>query len=159
MDVIRVLGEVGYLSVPQDQVEFVFDHNVEREYNATILYEWIVNRSKWNLKSFLSAKVSFACRKTVGIQVADLVAREGMKNLDNQIGPTKRHTRRSMKALLATQRLHFEYFRRADFERKKKEATEILIPVPRIKNYREWLATNRLKDSVGNRISYLRGAL
>jgi hypothetical protein len=156
LDAVRALGEVGYLSVPQDHVEFTFDHNVEREYNATLLYEWIVNRSRWNLKSFLAAKISFACRKTVGIQVADLVAREGMKNLDNQIGPTKRHTRGSMKALAATRRLHFEYFRHGDFERKKKEAADILVPVARVQDYRRWLAENGLADSVSNRIRYLR---
>jgi len=121
-DVIKAMGEMAYLHVPRDIVEFTFDQNKYREYNAGAFYNWIINDSAWMAKDLLADKVSFACRKTVGIQAADLIAREGMKNLDNQVGPIKRDTRRSMKTLAATQRFHFEYYRRPDFERKKKEA-------------------------------------
>lgn len=79
------------------EMEFTFDHRQESEYNAGLLYSYVVTLPEWNDKNmFLGAKVNFDSRKDVRIQAADIVAREAMKHLDD-LG--KRPMRRSMRTL------------------------------------------------------------
>jgi hypothetical protein len=88
----RVLGDCarnGYLSFPQDQVEFTFDARKESEYNTTQLYRLAREMDDWKFSDFLADTVSFATRSNVGIQVADLLARESMKALDRHVGQSR----------------------------------------------------------------------
>jgi hypothetical protein len=89
---------------------------IETNYNAGVLYSYMAQLEEWSASSLLSEKVSFASRKYVGIQVADLIARETMKHLDNMIGPVKRDKRRSFAALQDTKRFMFTYWVREWFE-------------------------------------------
>jgi hypothetical protein len=153
-DVVRALGEVAYLSVPREPIEFTFDQNPEREYNAALLYDYAANLSESPLREVFADKVSFATRRTVGIQVADLIAGEAMKNLDNRIGPIRRPVRLSKKTLYATRRFTFVYFRRTGFENLKQRFARMSVRGATLMEYRQWLSTKRLKDSITNRSRY-----
>lgn len=154
-DVIRALGGIAFLSVPQQMIEFTFDHALDQEYNAGILYDFIVHKSDSPLRPFLTPKISFAGRDIVGIQVADLVVHEAMKNLDNQIGPVKRRVRQSIKALHATRRFTFVDYRKGGFEALKQSIAKMDIPGATLPEYRTWLSTNKFQDCMTNRIRYL----
>lgn len=67
----------------------------------------MVHQPEWRFHPYMADEVSIASRKEVGIQAADLVAREAMKHLDNQIGPKQRLTRGSLRALEKTKRFGF----------------------------------------------------
>ena len=115
-NVVYECGDLGSKLIPQDTMEFTFDQRPETNYNAGVLYSYMVNLKKWDANTFLRDKVSFATKDHVGIQAADLVAREAMKHLDNEIGPVKRGVRLSMQALLETKRFAFTQMRREFFE-------------------------------------------
>jgi hypothetical protein len=78
-----------------DVAEMTFDVRLESEHNAGFLYGAIrENEPDW--APYLASKISFEFAKdNPRIQIADLLAREAMKALDNQIGPKKRPTRKS----------------------------------------------------------------
>jgi hypothetical protein len=67
-------------------------------------------------KERLASKLFFeSSRENPRIQVADLFAREAMKALDNEIGPTKRPIRKSWQALRETGRFQVESFSKEYF--------------------------------------------
>lgn len=114
--VVHRCGDLARLIIPQGKVEFTFDNRQETDYNAGVLYTYMAQMKEWDGSAYLNEKVSFASRKYIGIQVADLVAREAMKHLDNMIGPVKRDTRRSMRALMDTHRFEFTFHMKEYFD-------------------------------------------
>lgn len=132
------------------QVEVVFDIARDRAYSAGLCYEHC-SRIGW-MSPYLADKVSFATRRTVGIQVADLVAREAMKDLDNDIGPVKRPPRKSFRALLESGRFSFNALGPEGY-------VALLRMIPGVEkstgitfeDYDKWLEENGLQDSMTNR--------
>ncbi|MFZ0737615.1 MAG: hypothetical protein WAM96_11045, partial [Candidatus Acidiferrales bacterium] len=104
------MAKIGYLHIPQEKVNFIFDRNLEREYNATYLYDYMFRLPEWKFQPYIGEQVAFACRKNIGVQAADLVARETMKHLDNQVGPKQRLTRASLRTLEESKRFTFNFY-------------------------------------------------
>src|SRR5204863_5875510 len=103
--VVMCCAELGCLSVHQGEVKFTFDRTLDKQHNATVLYDQMAQKPEWKFHPFLAGEVGFASRKgKAEIQAADLFARESMKNLDNQIGPEKRRMRGAMQAFIETKR-------------------------------------------------------
>lgn len=155
-NVVQECGDLALLSIPQEKVEFTFDHRLESNYNAGILYDYMAKLKSWPASSYLQEKISFASRKYIGIQAADLVARETMKHLDNIVGPTKRNTRRSYSALLETKRFRFTFFDKqwfADFRSDFARVASSCGVDP--KEYRAWLDERGLADNISNRHRYM----
>jgi hypothetical protein len=154
-DVVQMACDVAYLSIPSGEVKIVFDHNEGLEFSAAEMYRYLLESKRVTVKN-LFGEIAFAYRRTVGIQVADLVARETMKQMDNEIGPVKRPMRRSMRVLLDDTTLKFN---RYDDVR----LTEIKQSVPPDKTYlalkgryRKWLAEKGLVDCLTHQIMHLR---
>jgi hypothetical protein len=102
VDVIEFIKNCA--SDMREVAEITFDSRVESEFNASLVY---ANQREENpeWREYLAPKLSFECsRKNPRIQIADLFAREAMKDLDNLIGPVKRPPRKSWSALRATRR-------------------------------------------------------
>ena len=99
------------------KLEFTFDNRRETEYSAARLYSNILEEPNWSPAALMASKVSFESRTNPRIQMADMIARECMKDLDRVVGPKKYPERRSKVAL--AQNGHFRFFtlRSADFER------------------------------------------
>ncbi len=73
--------------------KFTFDISSENEYNADLLYKGIREDSPGMFEKFAS-EISFApAKEHPRLQPADLLAFEGMKVLDNTIGPVNRARR------------------------------------------------------------------
>lgn len=83
MRVVHLLTETA--TTHKESIEFTFHHRQKSEFNTGQLYDAIVNMPEWEANSFMSQTISFTSDKNPRIQMADLVARETMKGLDNQL--------------------------------------------------------------------------
>lgn len=158
-DVLRHVTELTSVALPREPVTGVtFDHNEPIEYNATLVYEWM--RVSKKLGCHLADKLSFACRRTVGIQIADLFAREVMKNFDHRLSGSGRLTRVSFRKLHETRRFISVNVGRSDFEDRKRQ-----LVAGKYRNdaslaaYHRWLEVNRLKDCLTNRIEHMKSLI
>jgi len=152
---------VVYIFLQKKKVEFIFDRNMETEAATHPLYEYMSLSSEYK-KAYASLdSLTFAKRdsekKGVGIQAADLVAREAMKHDDNiLISNYKYPVREEMEILMATNRFRFshygeKYFKAylADFDRLQKKANIYYD------KYVQWLKDHKLHDNDSNRHRYL----
>lgn len=137
------------------RVKFTFDINHKVQYNAAFLYEnYIVKRDEYKEYSqYMDDELGFATSKSVGIQVADLYTREFMKHFNNLFYDPNRPIRKSMQALIETNRfggnyLHRDYFK--DFKRKYESLGNELID-----DYQKWLIAHRCIDNIENKTRYL----
>ncbi len=120
-DIVVDFAAAASVVIPLDEVDFVFDRNQRFQYNATVLFEKFSNIPEWKQKFRLN-EIRFAPKdKTPGIQVADLVARETFKHLENQLH-SNRKTRLSIRALAATNRFRFKFWTRRDLEQLRADA-------------------------------------
>jgi len=104
----------------------------------------------------LNKTVTFGSRTLVGIQAADLLAREIMKHFDNMIGPVKRPERRSMSALRKTKRVGCDLHAREVFEDFRRQFDEVSAKTGvSAETYGQWLRENRQADSMSSRHRYL----
>jgi hypothetical protein len=155
-DVVYEMAGIAHLHIPRETVKFTFDRNFEMEYNATYLYGFMAKQKEWDLVNAIDQEISFATRESVGIQAADLLAREAMKHRDNQIGPTVRMPRQSIMALVRTGRFRFIYHTREDFKGWYQQAVEMgKLSGAKMTEYRKWLEQNKLEESFSSKIKYL----
>jgi len=141
------------ICIPRDHIKFTFDRNQQIEYNAAAIYDTIINKSYPYFKEYLDDEITFATNRTIGIQAVDLIARESMKLLDNQIGPVSRPTRLSTQVLQSCQRITFDQFRRAWFEDIVTKAASNNVTYPR-SEYQEWLSQQGLNPTMANKLRY-----
>jgi hypothetical protein len=114
-DIVVNFALLTHLVVPIDQVDFVFDRSQRYQYNATILFEKFNKMPEW-YDRFRLNEIRFASKDTTpGLQVADLVARESFKHLDNQLS-SKRLPRLPMRALGTSQKFRFRFWIKEDFD-------------------------------------------
>lgn len=149
--VVATCAKWGLLSVPADRVKFTFETNLDVQFNAGLLYSFMAKDfgSEWH--NYLFDKIAFVVRKESGVQAADLLAREGMKLLENQmtIG-NRRSSRVSLQALLSTKRFRFVNLRRSYF---KKLAMPV-VSLPGMPPYNQWILQQGLQDSTTNQTRY-----
>lgn len=134
-------------------IEFTFDQRQESEHNAGLLYGLLREQSRWAASDLMGYTVSFASRENPRIQMADLVARETMKSLHNEIGPVRRAPRRSMLALADEGHVVFEWFGKSYWEAVKSNLQARAIELT--PEYQAWLKTHRRIDNWSNRLAYM----
>jgi uncharacterized protein DUF3800 len=139
-----------------ESIEFTFDGRRHSEYNAKKFYESMISMPDWANRSLMGATISFASRDNPRIQMADLVAREAMKDLDNQIGPTLRRRRKSITALFTDGHFNFGVIDRnyCASWRATKDRLETEQGIGE-KSLAAWLSMNGLTDNWANRICYI----
>jgi len=135
----------------REVADFTFDMRMESEHNAALLYG-SARETEPEWTPYLAEKITFELsRKNPRLQVADLVAREAMKALDNQIGPRKRDIRRSWKALRDTGRFGTEAYSEGWFSDLKRQYAELEKKVGFCKqDYLDWLNGRKRQHSVTN---------
>ena len=156
--VVMYCAQLGHLALPQGEVEYVFDRNLDKQHNATVLYDYLAKMPQWEFHPYLSGKVSFASRKSnAGIQAADLFARETMKHLDNQIGAVKRGIRGAMQALRESGRFRIAVMDDDAFARLVKKAIILgeSLKGSKESEYQSWLSKHGYMDNMTMRINYL----
>lgn len=137
-------------------IEYTFDRRQQSEYNAGALYGILVNRPEWKANIFMHTKVSFDCNRNPRIQIADLVAHETMKDLDNEIGSRKIPVRKSMLALRESGNFFFGKMGREYCAWWRDQMSEPDAGVGFTqKGYSDWLDSHRLNDNLANRFRHL----
>lgn len=155
-DVVWQCGKWAKWAIPADTAEFHFDQRVESDYNAGVLYDHIASLPDWECAKYLRTPLKISSRAEVGIQAADLYAREVMKHLDNTIGPTPRPMRRSMAALQATNRFGCELHLREFFEDFRRKFDDLAVKSGmNLEHYRQWLGQHGQADTISSRHRYL----
>jgi hypothetical protein len=142
------------------ELKFTFDNRQQSDATTAILYDWMVNQPEWwGDNIFLDYEISFSSIKNPRIQVADLVARETMKHLENELKPIadRRVTRRSMHALATTNnRFQFDFLVRSYFRDWASKMGDLAKVVDFTEqDMRQWFDANRLADTMGNRLRFL----
>lgn len=129
------------------EVRFTFDHRRESASNAGRIYAAFRGIEKLERSKLLGAEVSFDSRKNPRIQMADLIAREAMKDLDRRVGPKSYSKRKSIIALEESGHFKFIEFHRDYFERLAAYVAEIDRDEDFLQRYRQWLTnTGRVQD-------------
>ena len=137
------------------KVEFTFDNRPETEFSAARAYASFMNEPEWSAASLLADKISFQCRSNPRIQMADLIAREGMKELDRRVGPVSFPERKSKIAL--EQSGHFRFFSldREFLEAERVRQAELEKDGVSEAAYHAWLTRKGAQDTWDNKVRFL----
>lgn len=155
--VISYFANMGYMHIPQQNVKFNFHINAKTQYTAGELYDYMCNLSEWEHSIYLAKSLSFSPMDVVGIQVADMFAREIMKCVDSYYFVKKHDLRKSLRVLFDTGRFAFMHLDRNYLEYQKNISDELnkKSGITREK-YAKWLITNKLlSDNATNRTRFL----
>jgi hypothetical protein len=130
-----------------ETVKFSFDSRAESEHNASFLFNSYRSSDEGNKRIF--PKLSFlVSRAHPRIQIADLMARETMKAVDNRFGPKIRPARKSWLALYETQRFRIDCFGLAWFKGKRAQMPQLQSATGiSWQTYQAWLAETRAQHS------------
>jgi hypothetical protein len=151
-----ILAMKNFASHAGDIAGLTFDMRLESEHNAGFLYRSLrENEPDWT--PYQASKISFEFAKdNIRIQVADLLARESMKALDNRIGPVKRKIRKSWEALADTQRFQIDMFSVEWFEDMKRKLPETEQKMNMNRDmYIEWLRQRNRQHNVSNMFQFV----
>ena len=137
-------------------VKIIFDRHKRTEHNTGLLYKYASEEGRWQDESVLADGLSFASRDEIGIQAADLWAREFMKYFDGHLFSEEYVARPQCQVLLDTRRFGgdlqcAEYF----------EDMKLKMPILETETgmgreqYISWLKRKRRQDNQSNRIVYM----
>jgi hypothetical protein len=135
--------------------DFTFDMRMDTKHNLALLYGTArENEPDWT--PHLADEFHFAnSRNQPRLQVADLVAFETFKALDNKVGPVKRIERKSWEALAGTKRFEVEAYSVEWFNDLKKNYGELEKKVGfNSEDYRNWLAEKGCLHNISNLILF-----
>jgi hypothetical protein len=143
----RVIADPSSGDPLVSRVEFTFDDRKESASNAGHLYSAFLRQPDWKTERLLGANVAFDSRKNPRIQMADLVAREGMKELDRKVGSKQYAERRSKVALEARGHFRFIEFHRDYFDRLASFTANLETAEGFGRQYGQWLLdTGRVQN-------------
>jgi hypothetical protein len=158
MEILIYFGELASISIPQQKVKFTFDQRFETDYSAAQLYHYLTNQPDWKLFPYYHDAIEFATRRSPGIQMADLIARETMKELDRRVSGSERQIRKSMGAMVAKPyRFEFTYFMREYFQDFRNKFTDVVVPSAKMdfSDFASWLRKTGVTDSWSARLKYV----
>jgi uncharacterized protein DUF3800 len=149
---VKHLGERAQQCVPSYPVEIIFDQHPTNQFNAGLIYHYLKMNKDWDPRALLAEKVSFASRKEIGIQAADLWAREIMKMLEGHL--EKRDRRKSMLALENTHRFGADILLEGFYRGMRQNYPQLQKEFEvHPEGYLQWLG--KRQDNESNRILYL----
>lgn len=152
----RLVTESGY----KESVKFVFDRNFDTRHNSSLLYDIMLKSTDCApyIKN-MAEEVATATRKTIGIQAADLWAREIMKYCDSRIvGDKSIPIRKSIKALSDSKNFFFEFQHKEYFEDMLESFNDGRLEQRtgmKPEDYPKWINENNLIDNPTNKLRYL----
>jgi hypothetical protein len=131
--------------------KFAFDISTKNEYNAGLIYANFRDNNP-DGSNFFFREITFgSAKESARLQVADLLAFECMKVLDNMVGPVKRQPRGSWKALVATERFACMCFGEEWFEGLKNDLPNLRQRLGFTqRDYLEWLKKKNRQHSKSN---------
>jgi hypothetical protein len=136
--------------------DFTFDMRMDTQHNLALLYGTArENEPDWT--PYLVDEFHFAhSRSQPRLQVADLMAFEAFKALDNKVGPIKRIERKSLEALASTKRFEVQAYSIDWFKDLKRNYGELEKKVGfNLEDYRNWLTKKGRSHNTSNLILFL----
>ena len=157
---IAAIGKLATSANNTEPIKFIFDNNCKTEYNAGLLYHIMLNSPDCApYIKCMNDEIGFATRKTVGIQAADLWAREVMKYCENRfIENNKRPIRKSMQALMDSKNFIVEYQNNEYFQDMVGQFNDGRLESltgMKLNDYAIWRDAKNLTDNETNRLKYL----
>jgi hypothetical protein len=165
-DLLHTLGDMArQFNATQGEavtLDFTLDHRKESAGNAGSLYSAFTNQPEWAQSPIFGGPIKFDSRANPRIQMADLLARETMKEFERIVSGAQRPVRRSMECLIDTDKFRFLYRDRAycEFWRGQMEQLQRESGLT-IAGYGNWLAdmgrvqNGHRHDNWRNRFEYL----
>lgn len=154
---LEVLDRMYNLCAKHDEsVRFRFDTRLESEHNASLLYgQALEAMPEWKRRFF--PEVEFVnSRENPRVQVADLMAREAMKVLDNIIGPVKRPVRQSWQTLSQTGRFLVDVISKEWFEDLRSKLPDARkASGMEEEKYHQWLQANSRQHNMTNLLVWM----
>jgi hypothetical protein len=146
LKVVLYFAVKASIHIPPQKAKFIFDTNSETEASSIVLYDYMRNTDDFKFSENLFHEIAFAPHEShVGLQAADIVARETMKYFDNSFGRQRiRPERRSMTLLRSTKRYQFEYLDRREWENVKNSRKGLIKPG----SYQAWRNEKKLPDNL-----------
>lgn len=157
-DVVARCAILGHITIPPQSIDLTFDQNYDRDPSTADLYNYLGSLKEWEFYGHLGERVTFADhRKETGIQVADLLARETMKHMENtMLEPRKRWARQSFVRLRTNPRIHVRFLDQQEFMEMSVTHPSAL-PESFMDDYRTWRIENGLQtDNLINRLRFMR---
>lgn len=134
---------------------FKFDISTSDEFNAGRIYQQFRDNYPEIVDLFDSEIVFGRAKECSRLQVADMLAFEGMKALDNIIGPVKRPERRSWKTLAAHNKFQISCYSREYFEDLRKTMPELEKQMGyNVNDYWPWLKERNRQHSISSLVDF-----
>jgi hypothetical protein len=155
---LRTIAALGKLHKTPYSVHMIYDQHADREFTAGFLYDCIRKQSSFKpLFEHLNGNLEFAdYRVDSGVQVADLLAREAMKDFLNQLAGSPRARRKSFVCLDNTHRFKWETITRAEIDEIRGAEMTPAISADIRDSYRKWMTENRRsRDTMSSRLHFL----
>lgn len=124
------------------RLEFTFASRLESDGTAGTLYTTFRNQPEWAESAIFGPRIAFDPGPCPRLEMADLLAREAMKELDRKVTNAGREPRRSFRALAETGRFKFIERDRAHCELWNK-AVEDAGAEGLVRQYHDWLLQTR----------------
>jgi hypothetical protein len=164
-DLMHTLGDMARQFNAQSdpvELELTLDHRKESVGNAGSLYSAFTNQPEWSDSAIFGGSIKFDSRANPRIQMADLLARETMKEFDRILSGQHRPMRRSMQCLIAADKFRYAYRDRAYCEMWRRQMEQLQQESGMtLAGYGKWLMdtgrvqNGRLHDNWRNRFEYL----
>lgn len=158
--VIEYFAKLGGGLIPQEKFDFKFHVNTGVQQTASDLFYEYQKRTDWEYSEYLNA-IGFISSDEIGIQVADLYARELMKHGDRNFDKAGKDFftgpfRKSLKVLADSGKFGGHYFGKEYWKDYKEHFDEIEKEAGfSAHDYGKWLFKNRLTDNGPNRTRFL----
>ncbi len=135
--------------------KFKFDISTNQEYNAGLIYQQFREGDPEVFDLFASEIVFGRAKECPRLQTADMIAFEGMKVLDNTVGPVKRPIRRSWQTLTSEGRFGAIAYSREYFVDLKAKMPEVekLVGFNQA-DYELWLKETNRQHNISNLIHF-----
>jgi len=151
---IGAICEIARLSIPPEDIKVTFDNDPAKEVDSTRVFEFIA-KQPGDVSCCLQHGIEFRDhRDRPGLQVADLLARESMKALDNQIGPKQRWPRQSLIELRRSNRFATVLYDHPKLEQYRIAADKLHADPVNGPAFMAWLKSNGISDSVHARLRF-----
>lgn len=150
--------EKVHADFPSQPLRIAFDRNKKTEYNSRLLFEYLAEESEPANKRWLPSGPEFVSREEIGVQAADIWAREFMKFFDGKLFSGDSYTpRQQWESLYRTKRFGGDLQFGSYFQSMKEQmATLESRTGMNMERYISWITKKKRQDSQSNRIEYMR---
>ena len=153
--VLACVCRTAQLSLPPETVKVTFHNDPRKELDSARIFDFIGNQPG-SLATCLQDGIEFRNHRTApALQIADLLAREGMKELEDRVEPKLKRPRQSLVELLRSKRFTTVLYDRPKLEEYRLMADKLHSDPEKGRAFMHWLGSNGIMDSIHARIRFI----